>query len=60
MNTHEPQARCTTSEEETEQIMKTNGIDRMDKVSHLFLENADHAREAYQLIQDKKIDIISM
>lgn len=40
--------------------MKTNGIDRMDKVSHLFLENADHAREAYQLIQDKKIDIISM
>lgn len=31
-----------------------NGIDRMDKVSHLFLENADHAREAYQLIKDTK------
>ena len=31
-----------------------NGIDRVDKVPQLFLDNADYAREAYQLIQDTK------
>lgn len=33
-----------------------NGIDRTDKISGLFLENANYAKEAYKLIQETKIN----
>ena len=31
-----------------------NGVDRMDEVPQLFLENADYAKGAYHLIQDTR------